>query len=75
MTDSENSLRILNALPGRIIYKGNYYFLNISKTSKGKWVVEYQRITMEEIIFKIVDIEIGQAAFEMYELLIENKLI
>lgn len=87
MTDSENSLRILNALPGRIIYKGNYYMLITTKIDFGgentdkygfgamKWYIEYQRITTNETVFKTTETTIEKAAFEMFEILTENKLI
>lgn len=88
MTESENSLRIINSLPGRIIFKGNYYMLMITKIDFGgdvaekyglrthKWYVEYQRVFMShETVFKAVDSKIEDAAWKMYELLVENKLI
>lgn len=78
MTSSENSLRILNGLPGRIIYKGNYLMLIATKIDFGgysKWYIEYQRITTNETVFKTTETTIEKAAFEMYEILTENKLI
>lgn len=87
MTYSENNLRILNKLPGRIIYKGNYAMLIITKIdfdgenadkygfNISKWYIEYQRITTNETVFKTTETTIEKAAFEMYEILSENKLI
>ncbi len=74
MTKAENSLRIINSLPGRITYKGNYYCLAIGRLKK-KWFIEYYRVFKDKILFSTSSKKIEKAIWEMYEILTENKLI
>ena len=73
MTDSENSLRIINGLPDRIKHQGNYYNIVIEKLNG--FTIYYDRIvSFEKPLFKVEAKTIEQAALEMHEILIENNL-
>lgn len=75
MTESENSLRIINGLPSIITYKGNYYGIEIGKSESG-WDIWYERLIRfsDEIAFEVKAKTIEQTALEMHEILIENNL-
>lgn len=73
MTESENSLSIINGLPDRINYNGKYYNIVIEKLNG--FTIYYNRIvSFEKPLFKVQAKTIEQAALEMHEILIENNL-
>lgn len=67
-------MQILNNLPGRILFEGNYYMIVITKVN-GNWYIEYQGIIKTDVIaFMSKGKNIEQCAIAMNEILIKSEV-